>query len=212
MASLAIPALRPVGAKLTGNITPTNPWRPARQCACASGGHVGELSALAPEAEAEQAVVSEVKPRFRWDAFGSDLTGPQHRAFRGLSPKLPNRCKALVARVVCLSPGDERLGALLAYWVKAMKPKRADWLLVLKELKAMESPLLAEVSDGEQIPCLSSARNSELLNRRVLLLFRPSPARWLPELRTTHARAILECTRFWCSCSLRFLDSVFTEN
>lgn len=145
MASLAIPALRPVGVKLTGNITPTNPRRPARQCACASGGHVGELSALAPEAEAEQAVVSEVKPRFRWDAFGSDLTGPQQRAFRGLSPKLPNRCKALVARVVCLSPGDERLGALLAYWVKAMKPKRADWLLVLKELKAMESPLLAEV-------------------------------------------------------------------
>lgn len=26
-----------------------------------------------------------------------------------------------------------------------MRPKRADWLLVLKELKAMDSPLIAEV-------------------------------------------------------------------
>jgi len=50
---------------------------------------------------------------------------------------------------VCLSPGDENLGALLAYWVKAMKPKRTDWLLALKELKAMQSPLLAEVSDTD---------------------------------------------------------------
>jgi len=117
-----------------------------------SGGHGGESSARSAEAEAEQTAVSKARPRFRWDTFGSDLTEPQQRAVRGLSPKLPNRCKALVARVVCLCPGDESLGALLAYWVKAMKPKRADWLLVLKELKAMESPLLAEVSDREHLP------------------------------------------------------------
>jgi hypothetical protein len=65
---------------------------------------------------------------------------------RGLSPKLPNRCRALMPRIVSLSPHSENLGVVLAFWVKAMKPKRADWLLVLKELKAMESPLLAEVS------------------------------------------------------------------
>ena len=142
MASLAITALRLVGSKVTG-ATIAKPWKPASQCACVSGGHEAELQVLA--AEAEQVAVSEA-PRFRWDAFGSDS---QERAIRGLSPKLPSRCKALMTRVVCLSPGDENLGALLAYWVKAMKPKRADWLLVLKELKAMESPLLAEVSDSE---------------------------------------------------------------
>ena len=142
MASLAITALRLVGSKVTG-ATITKPWKPASQCACVSGGHEAELQVLA--AEAEQVAVSEA-PRFIWDAFGSDS---QERAIRGLSPKLPSRCKALMTRVVCLSPGDENLGALLAYWVKAMKPKRADWLLVLKELKAMESPLLAEVSDSE---------------------------------------------------------------
>ena len=162
MASLAIPALRSAGAKLTSTITPTKPRKPACQCACVSGGHDGELSALAAEAEAEQTAVSKARPRFRWDTFGSDLTEPQQRAVRGLSPKLPNRCKALVARVVCLCPGDESLGALLAYWVKAMKPKRADWLLVLKELKAMESPLLTEVSDTEHLPTTPTRRLLQL--------------------------------------------------
>ncbi|KAF8670382.1 hypothetical protein HU200_050684 [Digitaria exilis] len=141
MASLAIPALHSSGTKASST-TATKPWKLACQCACASGGHGAELQLLA--AEAEEAAVSE-EPRFRWDAFCSDLTESQERAIRGLSPKLPNRCKALMTRVVCLSPGDENLGPMLAYWVKAMKPKRADWLLVLKELKAMESPLLTEV-------------------------------------------------------------------
>lgn len=60
-----------------------------------------------------------------------------------------------MTRVVCLAPEDENLGALLAFWVKAMKPKRADWLLVLKELKAMDSPLLTEVNETEHFPtCL----------------------------------------------------------
>lgn len=161
MASLAIPALRSAGAQLTSTTTPTKPWKPAFQCACVSSGHGGESSALSAEAEAEQAAVSEARPRFRWDTFGSDLTMSQQRAVRGLSPKLSNRCKALLARVVCLCPGDESLGALLAYWVKAMKPKRADWLLVLKELKAMESPLLAEVTDREHFP---TCRLLETLN------------------------------------------------
>ncbi|OEL33381.1 Pentatricopeptide repeat-containing protein [Dichanthelium oligosanthes] len=141
MASLAIPALHSVGTKIT-RTTVTKPWKPACQCACVSGGHGAELQVLATEAE--EMALGEA-PRLRWDAFGSDLSESQQRAIRCLSPKLPNRCKALMTRVVYLYPGDENLGALLAYWVKAMKPKRADWLLVLKELKAMESPLLAEV-------------------------------------------------------------------
>ncbi|TKW36326.1 hypothetical protein SEVIR_2G433600v4 [Setaria viridis] len=141
MTSLAIPALHSVGTKITST-TITKPWQRACQCACVSGSHGAELQVLA--AEAEQAAVSEA-PRFRWDAFGSELSESQERAVRGLSPKLSNRCKALMTRVVCLSPGDQNLGPLLAYWVKAMKPKRADWLLILKELKETESPLLTEV-------------------------------------------------------------------
>lgn len=147
MTSLAIPALHSVGTKITST-TITKPWQRACQCACVSGSHGAELQVLA--AEAEQAAVSEA-PRFRWDAFGSELSESQERAVRGLSPKLSNRCKALMTRVVCLSPGDQNLGPLLAYWVKAMKPKRADWLLVLKELKETESPLLTEVSNNEHI-------------------------------------------------------------
>ncbi|XP_062190393.1 pentatricopeptide repeat-containing protein At1g01970 [Phragmites australis] len=141
MVSLAVTALYSLGTQLASAPTST---KTSFQCACVRvpAGHGAELKALA--AEAEQTAVSEA-PRFRWDAFGSDLSESQKRAIRGLSPKLPNRCKALMTRVVCLSPGDENLGALLAYWVKAMKPKRADWLLVLKELKAMESTLLAEL-------------------------------------------------------------------
>ncbi|CAN6169133.1 unnamed protein product [Urochloa humidicola] len=141
MASLTIPAFHSVCAQLTATLI-TKPCMPSFQCACVPGGHGAELQVLATEAELT--AVSEA-PRFRWDSFGSELSESQQRAIRGLSPKLPNRCKALMTRVVCLSPGDDNLGALLAYWVKAMKPKRADWLLVLKELKAMESPLLTEV-------------------------------------------------------------------
>ncbi|KAG8095106.1 hypothetical protein GUJ93_ZPchr0012g20582 [Zizania palustris] len=67
-----------------------------------------------------------------------------------LSPKLPNRCKDLVTRIVRLPPQDEdMLVLLLAFWVKAMNPKRVDWLLVLKELTTMESLLLAEVLKHE---------------------------------------------------------------
>ncbi|KQK14810.1 pentatricopeptide repeat-containing protein At1g01970 [Brachypodium distachyon] len=99
-------------------------------------------------AEAAQAAPAEEeeKPwRFRWNGLGSDLSEPQEEAIRGLSPKLPNRCRALMPRIVSLSPGDENLGMALAFWAKAMNPRRVDWLLVLKELKAVDSTLLAEV-------------------------------------------------------------------
>ncbi|TVT98006.1 hypothetical protein EJB05_56723 [Eragrostis curvula] len=140
MVSLSVPALCSLGTQLTSAPTST---KHSCQCACVrvAGSHGAEQ---ALSSETEQTAEGEA-PRFRWDAFGAELSDSQKQAIRGLSPKLPNRCKALMTRVVCLSPGDENLGALLAFWVKAMKPKRADWLLVLKELKAMDSPLLTEV-------------------------------------------------------------------
>ncbi|KAG8068017.1 hypothetical protein GUJ93_ZPchr0005g14266 [Zizania palustris] len=76
--------------------------------------------------EAEQTAAEE-SPRFRWDAFGSNPLNPPKQDIRGLSPKLPNRCKALMTRIVRLPPqGEDTLGLLLAFLVKAMNPKRAD--------------------------------------------------------------------------------------
>lgn len=150
MVSHAVPALCSLATQLTGAPRTT---KHSCQCACVRvvGGHEAEQGL---SAETELTAGGEA-PRFRWNAFGSDLSESQKQVIRGLSPKLPNRCKALMTRLVCLSPGDENLGALLAFWVKAMKPKRADWLLVLKELKALDSLLLTEVSETEHFPtCL----------------------------------------------------------
>uniref|UniRef100_A0ACD5YSX6 Uncharacterized protein n=1 Tax=Avena sativa TaxID=4498 RepID=A0ACD5YSX6_AVESA len=141
MVSLAAPAF----CSLFTKVSSASNARAPSQCGCALGRRGAEARPRA--AETAQAVVAEEEeaPRFRWDELGTDLSEPQEEAMRGLSPKLPNRCKALMPRIVSLTPRDENLGVVLAFWVKAMKPKRADWLLVLKELKAMESPLLAEV-------------------------------------------------------------------
>ncbi|KAF0907392.1 hypothetical protein E2562_015884 [Oryza meyeriana var. granulata] len=141
MISLAVPSLYSLSSQISS--AAAHARASSSQCACVPG-RQGAEQPRAVEAELTAAV--EEARRFRWDAFGSE---PQKEAIRGLSPKLPNRCKALMARIVCLTPrqdeDEETLAALLAFWVKAMKPKRADWLLVLKELTAMESPLLAEV-------------------------------------------------------------------
>jgi hypothetical protein len=143
MVSLAAPAFYARVTKISGACTARAP----SQCACASGRRGADARPRAAETAAETEA-----PRFRWDELGTDLSEPHEQAMRGLSPKLPNRCRALMPRIVSLSPRSENLGVVLAFWVKAMKPKRADWLLVLKELKAMESPLLAEVSLHFSLP------------------------------------------------------------
>lgn len=150
MISLAVPAIYSLTSQFPS--ATTHARAPSRcACACVPSRQVAEQPLASMEAEQVAAAAGET-PRFRWDTFGSAPSEPQWEAIRGLSPKLPNRCRALMARLVCLPPPDqdgdedeETLGALLAFWVKAMKPKRTDWLLVLKELTAMESPLLAEV-------------------------------------------------------------------
>jgi hypothetical protein len=147
MVSLAAPAFYARVTKISSACTARAP----SQCACAPGRRGAEARPRATEAPQAGAEAEEA-PRFRWDDLGTDLSEPHEQALRGLSPKLPNRCRALMPRIVSLSPHGENLGVVLAFWVKAMKPKRADWLLVLKELKAMESPLLAEVSLHFSLP------------------------------------------------------------
>lgn len=95
----------------------------------------------------------EEKPRFRWVKIGPDITEDQKRAISQISPKLSNRCKAFIKQIICFSPEKGSLLELLAAWVKSMKPARADWLLVLKEMSRLEHPLYVEVHIATFLSC-----------------------------------------------------------
>ncbi|XP_038975078.1 pentatricopeptide repeat-containing protein At1g01970-like [Phoenix dactylifera] len=95
----------------------------------------------------EEVEESEKQPKLKWSDIGPDITEAQKQAISQLPPKMTKRCKALMRRIICFSPQDENLPLLLAAWVKVMKPRRADWLSVLKEMKRMENPLFMEVME-----------------------------------------------------------------
>lgn len=84
--------------------------------------------------------------KLKWTNLKRDLTAEETIAISLLPPKMANRCKALLKRLICFSCQNENLQFLLAAWVKTMKPRRADWLAVLKEMKRIEHPLYIEVS------------------------------------------------------------------
>ncbi|XWS32311.1 hypothetical protein CRYUN_Cryun23aG0148800 [Craigia yunnanensis] len=90
---------------------------------------------------------NEEKRRFKWVEIGPDITEEQKHAIAKLPFKMTNRCKALMKQIICFCPEKGSLADLLAAWVKVMKPRRADWLAVLKELKIMEHPLYFEVAE-----------------------------------------------------------------
>lgn len=90
---------------------------------------------------------SDKQPKLKWSDIGPDITEAQKQAISQLPPKMTKRCKALMKHVICFSPQDENLPLLLAAWVKVMKPRRADWLSVLKEMRRMENPLFMEVME-----------------------------------------------------------------
>jgi hypothetical protein len=84
-----------------------------------------------PENEAEN-------PRFKWVEIGTDITEAQKKAIAKLPPLMTKRCKAIMKQIICFSPQNVSLPDLVAAWVRIMKPKRADWLVVIKELKTMD--------------------------------------------------------------------------
>lgn len=88
----------------------------------------------------------EEKPRFRWFQSGLNITEDQKQAISQLSPKMSNRCKAFIEQIICFTPENGTLSDLLAAWVKSMKPRRTDWLSVLKEMNRLEHPLYLEVA------------------------------------------------------------------
>ncbi|PQQ06884.1 pentatricopeptide repeat-containing protein [Prunus yedoensis var. nudiflora] len=60
---------------------------------------------------------------------------------------MAKRCKALMRQLICYSPQKGSLCELLAAWVRAMKPARAHWLAVLKELRIKDHPLYLQVAE-----------------------------------------------------------------
>lgn len=109
---------------------------------CASLSH----STIIPlECEAQE-IVEKEESGVKWHDVGSDITESQKDAISQLPPKMSNRCKALMKRIICFSE-DENLALLLAAWVKTMKPRRCDWLSILKEMKRSNNPLLLEVME-----------------------------------------------------------------
>ncbi|EEF50400.1 pentatricopeptide repeat-containing protein, putative [Ricinus communis] len=92
--------------------------------------------------------VKQDKPRFKWAEIGPNITKSQQQAISELPPKMTNRCKTLVTQIICSSYllQNASLSDLLSSWVRIMKPRRTDWLSVLKQLKNMEHPLYLEVA------------------------------------------------------------------
>ncbi|GAV63331.1 PPR domain-containing protein/PPR_3 domain-containing protein [Cephalotus follicularis] len=87
-------------------------------------------------------------PKFKWLEVGpNNLTQAQRNAISELPPKMMNRCKAFLRQIICYSPEKGSLSDLLVTWVRIMKPRRADWLAVLKQLNIMEHPLYLQVAE-----------------------------------------------------------------
>ncbi|KAH7577796.1 hypothetical protein JRO89_XS01G0300700 [Xanthoceras sorbifolium] len=109
------------------------------------GFQFGQGFAVTNTEEPGKTQVKVEKPRFKWIEIGPNITEEQKQAISQLPPKMTKRCKAILKHVICLCPEKGNLSDLLAAWVRSMKPRRADWLAVLKELKIMEHPLYIQV-------------------------------------------------------------------
>ncbi|TKY65601.1 Pentatricopeptide repeat-containing protein [Spatholobus suberectus] len=94
----------------------------------------------------EEIVKEENDGRFRWMEVGNDITKEQKQAISELPFRMANRCKALMRQIICFSAEKGCISDLLESWVRIMKPTRADWLSVLKELRTTEHPVYLEVA------------------------------------------------------------------
>ena len=113
---------------------------------CTNSAPVCLVHSTLADPERQEEYVEKEESILKWRDVGPDITEAQKQAISELPPKMTNRCKALMKRIICFSREDENLSLLLAAWVKVMKPRRADWLAVLKEMKRSDNPLLLEVS------------------------------------------------------------------
>ncbi|MED6156133.1 hypothetical protein PIB30_011863 [Stylosanthes scabra] len=100
----------------------------------------------------EETITEEVKEenhgRFRWNEIRrQNMTEEQRQAISKLPFRMAKRCKALMRQIICFSAEKGNVSDLLGAWLKIMKPARADWLAVIKELKTMDHPLYLEVAE-----------------------------------------------------------------
>lgn len=112
-------------------------------CKCSAGTAIGEV------VEKEDTGQS---PRFNWADVGLNLTDEQDEAITRIPIKMSKRCQALMRQIICFSSEKRSFCDLLGAWVRRMKPIRADWLSILKELKNLESPFYIKVL-AFLIPC-----------------------------------------------------------
>ncbi|KAK6133740.1 hypothetical protein DH2020_032451 [Rehmannia glutinosa] len=91
------------------------------------------------------AVKETENPKRKWVKKNPNLTEEQKQAISQLPSKMTNRCKALMKQIICFSTENGSVDSMLAAWVKSTKPRRADWLSVLKELEMLNHPLYFEV-------------------------------------------------------------------
>ncbi|KAF8019454.1 hypothetical protein BT93_G0209 [Corymbia citriodora subsp. variegata] len=87
------------------------------------------------------------RPSFKWVEVGPRATEEQRIAISNLPFKMAKRRKALMRQIICFDPQRATLSDVLAAWVKIMKPSRADWLAVLKELRKLNHPAHLEVAE-----------------------------------------------------------------
>ncbi|KAL7592546.1 hypothetical protein Lser_V15G31728 [Lactuca serriola] len=92
--------------------------------------------------------VEDERPQIRWAEINLDeINDAQRNHISRLPKNMTNRCRALMKQLICFSPEKTNLSILLAAWVRSMKPVRADWLVVLKEMGNMNHPLRFEVAE-----------------------------------------------------------------
>ncbi|XVF33484.1 hypothetical protein REPUB_Repub17cG0172400 [Reevesia pubescens] len=122
------------------------PKQPAKFSSCKVNNNQPEI-AFSNAEERRNPGTNEEKGNFKWVEIGPDITEEQKQAIAKLPFKMTKRCKALMKQIICFCPERGTLACFLVAWVKIMRPKRADWLAVLKELKIMEHPLYFEVAE-----------------------------------------------------------------
>ncbi|CAN6582607.1 unnamed protein product [Malus baccata var. baccata] len=103
--------------------------------------------AAASVEETAKTEIKEGKSRIRLDVVSPEITEAQKEAIEQLPQNMSKRCKALMRQLICFSPEKGSLCELLADWGRIMKPCRADWLAVLKELRVKDHPIYLQVAE-----------------------------------------------------------------
>ncbi|XP_076948787.1 pentatricopeptide repeat-containing protein At1g01970-like [Bidens hawaiensis] len=88
-------------------------------------------------------------PKFKWVQIDiNEMNDAQRNHIARLPKKLTNRCRALLKQLICFETSSSiSIEMVLCSWVRSMKPSKADWLVVLKELEIVNHPVRFEVAE-----------------------------------------------------------------